>query len=112
MRTFVNQAAQGDVHILREKIPSNAVMVEPNANGYYIVGHSETGHHHVINSKDAVVFNVPGKGPFLFVHVEKEAVLEHQRAYDKHEALSIPPGDFKIRNQQEYINEAWQRTQD
>lgn len=117
MRTFKNQAAQGDLFIRRvDKIPEG---LKPMAteNGKYIVAHSETGHHHVIEARpNVIVFDTEDPLVSYLQVIEAtdamEAVVEHLRSFDTHEALSASPGNYEIRRQRENAPEGWRRAPD
>lgn len=117
MKTFQNRAAQGDLLIRRvEKLPANlTASLESNR---YIVAHSETGHHHVIDVAPNVKF-YPSKSfdkPSYLEVIEAtdatEVVIRHLRLFDTHESIKVPAGFFEIRNQREYTPEGWRRAQD
>jgi hypothetical protein len=109
MITVRNIAAQGDVLLRRvERIPSDAV--EQPCDGRVVVAHSETGHHHVIESPGARLFATHDPligylridGPF--------ADVVHERPFDTHETIrllgaEIGPTYFEVRRQREHHRE-------
>jgi hypothetical protein len=111
-----NTAAQGDVLFRRvDRVPESAV--EQPRTGPLIVAHSETGHHHVIESPGAALLTTPHplicylriEGPF--------ADVVHQRAFDTHETLRLlgneaGPSYFEVRRQREYIAQGWRQVED
>lgn len=112
---FENQAAQGDMLITRiDSIPSDAQPVAAEC-GYYILAHSETGHHHAVKERPEVRMYQDAKDP-LTAYLEilsLDTVIEHQRSFDTHKPLSPKtPGKFRIRRQREAAPEGWQRAQD
>lgn len=117
MRTFKNQAAQGDLLIRRvEKLPAGLKPMATEG-GKYIVAHSETGHHHVIAARpNVVVFDTEDPLVSYLQVVEAtdamETVIEHLRSFDTHEALGVPPGNYEIRRQRENAPEGWRRAAD
>jgi len=117
MRTFENQAAQGDLYIRRiDVIPPNAKPMKAD-NGNFIVAHSETGHHHVIAERPGVQVFVTDDPMVSYLQVidateQTEALLEHLRGYDTHETIKIPAGNFELRRQREYTPEGWRRVED
>jgi hypothetical protein len=117
MKTFKDQAAQGDLYIRRiEAIPANAKPVKAEA-GRFIVAHSETGHHHVIAERPGVQVLTTDDPLVSYLRViaateETEALLEHLRDFDTHETIAIPPGDYELRRQREYTPEGWRRVED
>lgn len=110
MKTFKNCAAQGDLLIRRiDKLPEGVKEERPK-DEKYIVAHSETGHHHTVNSQ-FVKYYIASQ-LLAYMEVEEPTVLEHHRSWDKHEALQIPTGVFEIRRQREYTPEGWRRVED
>lgn len=66
----------------------------------FVVAHSETGHHHVLESKT----------PFIVSEVDKQFLIElfepaqlvHKKTSDKHKTLPIAPGKYKVVYKNEY----------
>jgi hypothetical protein len=111
MKTFASIAAQGEITIRRIgnlskncKLPSNCVAMKPQ-DGCYIVGHSETGHHHVIDTKGAtigVMDHAPEGMRVLYAILEQPFELKHLRQHDTHETLKGEPGVYEIRIGREF----------
>lgn len=97
MKIFKNTAAQGEVDIFRVKhLPTDAKLIEP-VDGKYIVGHSETGHHHVLEAREGVkVYEGTMNGmKMLFALLEDDgASLDHLRDFDTHESVGYSSGVF------------------
>lgn len=113
--------AQGDMLF----IPVSALGLDTIPDGveemktegkYYVVGHSETGHHHVIEKERAKVFEETGADAEFTGWIRslgpKGAEVEHQRSFDTHEALHLPPGDYQIRRQRQHVPEGFRRVAD
>lgn len=117
MRTFKNQAAQGDLFLRRiDKLP-NGLKPMAEESGKYIIAHSETGHHHVIESRPNVVVYATDDPLVSYLQVIEatdamETVLEHLRNFDTHESIKIASGNYEIRRQREYTPEGWRRVAD
>lgn len=117
MRTFKNQAAQGDLLVRRiDAVPANAKPMTPEA-GRFIVAHSETGHHHVIAERPGVQVFTTDDPLVSYLQVieatdQAEALLEHLRNFDTHETIAIPPGSYELRRQREHTPEGWRRVED
>lgn len=111
MKTFMNQAAQGDLLIRRiDKLPNGVKEIGPE-NDRLIVAHSETGHHHYINKAEARFYGTDD--PMVcYLHVAGEATLLHDRPFDTHESIKIPTGTFELRRQRESTPEGWRRIED
>ena len=84
-------------------------------NGHLIIGHSETGHHHVIEMERC-------KTADLIINQMKEfearlllgenAEVKHLRSFDTHETLKLPAGKYIVRHRREYTPEGLRRVQD
>lgn len=111
MNTFKTIAAQGEITIRRvgnlpkdRKLPSGFTAMKPE-NGKFIIGHSETGHHHIIDAIGAVVgvMDRPPEGMrVLYAILENPLSLEHLRPYDTHGAQMNDPGVYEFRIAREY----------
>ena len=103
---------QGDLCIRRiDAIPSSAV---PSAaeNGVHVLAHSETGHHHVIDSRSAQLLIDKTNEFIAWLDVAEESEIVHLRDFDTHAPLTLPPGKYEVRRQREYTPEGWRRAQD
>ena len=65
----------------------------------FIVGHSETGHHHVLES--TAEFDVLDKA-MLYIRLFEPANLVHQKSVNQHKTLTVPKGIYKIVKKTEY----------
>lgn len=113
MKTFNNIAAQGDMMLIRiSELPADAKEMKAE-NGYHILTHSETSHHHVVMERPTVrFFSAMDEFRSYLVVEDQPAVLEHLRPTDTHEALEIKPGIYEVRRQREYSPQGWQRAAD
>lgn len=112
-KTFKTMAAQGDLLIRRiDKLPEG--LKEQSAEkGYFILAHSETGHHHAVMERPEVKYFAAMDQLRAFLVVTGEPVeLEHQRPYDTHESIRIDPGIYELRRQREYTPEGFRRVAD
>ena len=105
MLTFKTTAAQGEIIIRRiKKLPIGCTPMKPE-DGKFIVGHSETGHHHVIDASDAnvSVLDKPPEGMrIIYAVVEKAMALTHLREHDTHESVQLDPGVYEFRVAREF----------
>lgn len=105
MLTFKIIAAQGEITIKRiAKIPDGSTMMKPER-GQFIIGHSETGHHHVISADGASVsvLDRPPEGMrILYAILENPTSLDHLREHDTHESIMLEPGAYEIRIAREF----------
>lgn len=108
MKTFQKIAAQGEITIIRlgdvpkKNLAGTAMKAE---HGKFIIGHSETGHHHVIDAKGAsvsVLERAPEGMRILRAILENPAVLEHHRDHDTHEPIELPAGEYEFRIGREF----------
>jgi hypothetical protein len=66
-----------------------------------IVGHSESGHHHVLESNDVFEQLVAASGD-LFVDLPRVTPLRHRKAYQQHRELQVPAGMWKVIRKTEF----------
>lgn len=106
-------AAQGDLYISRiEALPDGLTPAKAD-NGRYIVAHSETGHHHVVEAEGCTYYETDDPlTAYLAVIDATEVTLTHLRAFDTHDPITIGPGIYRIRRQREYVPEGWRRVAD
>lgn len=99
-------ARQGEVLILKmaeDILPDWPAL--PMEGDNLIVGHSETGHHHVIERPAAVkIVAKPDTGAMTVLRmiVTEPTRVIHLRGHDTHRPVELPPGSYEIRGQQEY----------
>ena len=105
MKNFLNNAAQGEISIRKlDKMPDSVKPMAPE-NGKFIIGHSETGHHHTMTMERAKVFEAttaPDGMKILYAILDGEKVLEHERSFDTHEPIQFQPGIYEFRLGREY----------
>lgn len=112
MKTFRTQAAQGDLLITRiEKLPSGVVQVAPER-GAVVIGHSETGHHHVMDADTVEMYRLPDEIYECFLVVKAPTALRHLRGFDTHEPIMHETGIYRVRRQREHTPEGWRRAAD
>ena len=114
--TFERVAAQGDLMIIRMPddfvIPSN--YKEVKAKEHYVVAHSETGHHHVVDVENVKYYQDPKDMLTAYLVVEDiiGKAMKHLRSYDTHKPVWLPKGTHKLRRQEEYTPQGWRRVED
>ncbi len=98
--------AHGEVNMIRiiEGDVDDATLtpVAPDATGF-IVGHSESGHHHVLEREGVMVKRYAGEAgmDILYAIVTKPTTLK-QAAGDPHKAQVVQPGRYIITNNREF----------
>jgi hypothetical protein len=66
-----------------------------------IVGHSETGHHHVLES-DSVFAQIVAANGDLFVDLTAATPLRHRKTHQQHRELTVPAGVWKVIRKTEF----------
>lgn len=110
MLKFKNVAAQGEITIVRigdasksKKLEGKPLVVE---NGKLIIGHSETGHHHVLECTKGATVAVSAQAPagmrVLHAILTEANSLIHERGHDTHETIDLPAGEYEFRIAREF----------
>ena len=103
---FEKHAAQGEIKIKRiEELPQAVKPLNQTESGPWIIGHSETGHHHVLERERADVFeaeSAPEGMRILYAIVKDPTSLDHKRGHDTHKSISLSPGIYEFRSAREY----------
>jgi hypothetical protein len=120
MKTVKTAAFQGDVMLRRvPSLPETAKEVPRS--GPLVIAHSETGHHHAIDSKAISHFEIPGDPLVCYLRMDDGlgeiggVDVVHHRSFDTHETLRLlgKPGDiWEVRRQREWSPEGWRRVVD
>lgn len=116
MKTIQTMGAQGDVLFRRiDKLPAG--VVAQKMEGPIVVAHSETGHHHTVDSAEARLFDKTTRDPMLcYLQLASDcADVVHHRPHDTHETLRLAGGVgaiYEVRRQEEYTPEGWRRVED
>lgn len=95
---------QGEIMLVRvARLPQNGLTLEAHP----IVGHSETGHHHV--AEHARVFSTSdARTLYLEAIGRRRPVIRHLRPHDTHAPISLPSGScWMVRRAREAIPEGW-----
>lgn len=105
MKAFSKVAAQGEITIRRvEQIGDGSPLELEDER--LVIGHSETGHHHVLERNDGVTVTVAKTAPvgmrILYAIVSEPNALIHMRGHDTHEAIALQPGMYEFRSGREY----------
>lgn len=112
MKKVKKMAAQGDVMFIRvNSIPSDAVAAK-DEDGLFIVAHSETGHDHVLESRNAQMLIDKTNDFIAYLKISKETEVKHKRSFDTHESLLLAPGNYEVRRQREYVPEGFRKVAD
>jgi hypothetical protein len=119
VRTFKNDSAQGEISFRRAAaLPSAGLTPVDQINGNIVVGHSETGHHHVMvldrkRSKTPAVEMFSTDNPLVaWIKVNRPTALDHLRPHDTHESIMFGVGVYEVRRKREYTFEGFRQVQD
>lgn len=101
MLKFEKVAAQGELTITRlSRTPKKIGSPVAAVNGDLIVGHSETGHHHVVDADCATLTRVDAFTAFL--NVFRPTAIVHKREHDTHPSIELQPGMYEFRTGREF----------
>lgn len=105
MRILEVLGAQGEIRAFRiDSVPAGVKPLKKEK-GHYIIGHSETGHHHVLEAERVEVFeatDAPEGMRVLYAILEVPGSLNHQRGHDTHAPHAFEPGTYMFRTDREY----------
>lgn len=121
--------AQGEVTIWMKKYAPKEIIKQLGKskmtemkleNDRLILGHSETGHHHVLEAArpDVHVSNAARalidetNDLFIDLQISETCCVQHMRGSDTHKAFLLPPGDYICRPDDEQTIEGWRRVAD
>ena len=101
-----------------EAIPEGLQEVAPY-DGVFILAHSETGHHHVVEHRPNIrLFRDASQLLTAWLEIGPDArarvgaILKHLRSFDTHASVELPPGKYRVRNAREYSPLGFRRVQD
>lgn len=106
--------AQGDLLIIPiAAIPANVKAASLHGK-YFILAHSESGHHHVIERAKAEVYEAADNAFIAYIRtLGDDADITHQRDFDTHETYRLEPNKtYQVRRQREYVAEGFRAAQD
>lgn len=86
-----------------DRLPKGLEQVETGKK--IIIGHSESGHHHVAvcDGLDLVAFRPAGADSAdLYLQVSAAARIEHLKTFDRHETKLLQPGYYSINTKAAY----------
>jgi hypothetical protein len=66
-----------------------------------VVGHSESGHHHVLESDEAFA-QIAAMNGDLFVDLPAATPLRHHKTHQQHRELMVPAGAWKVIRKTEF----------
>jgi hypothetical protein len=107
MKIFDKVAAQGEIMIRRVsgRRDLSGSPLAPES-GKLIIGHSETGHHHVLEHARGVTVTVLDRAPegmkILHAILAEPNKLIHKRGHDTHDTIALDLGEYEFRIAREY----------
>lgn len=121
--------AQGEVLIWMKKYAPKEIIEAVGSlnltemrleNGLLILGHSETGHHHVLEavkprtkiSSAAQALIDQANDTFIELKLFESCKLVHMREQDNHKAYVLPPGDYICKIREEQSPQGWRKVAD
>ena len=114
---MLSQRRQGEILFIEvDQFEGNNTYREAPADGSrLIVGHSEAGHHHVIDlqrSPSAQLLIDEANDLAGRLILGEDAEVEHLRSFDTHAPLQLPAGKHIVRWRREYTPEGLRRVVD
>jgi hypothetical protein len=97
--------AHGEVNFFRieeGKIDLAGFVSAKPVNGAYIVGHSESGHNHILDGDGVTVMERELDGMKILHAILKNPVSLKQSAGSPHKEQTVEPGEYFITNNVEY----------
>ena len=106
--------AQGDILIIPCASIPKTVKPAVAENGHYIIAHSETGHHHVIEKTRAEVYEAADDAFVAYIRTMGEgADIKHNRSFDTHETIHLEANQtYEVHRQREYVAEGFRKAAD
>lgn len=98
--TVVTELIHGENAVVPVKeLPSNLTWHEESMS---IIGHSETGHHHVLQPTKGSKTELAEYDDKLYIRVTGQADVSHQKNHDIHETVRLDEGTFVVTHKTEY----------
>lgn len=97
--------AHGEVNFFRVgdgKIDASALEPVTPSNKGFIVGHSESGHHHLLEAEGVTMLRGSEDGMEILYAILENPVALKQDAAAPHEQQIVEPGEYIITNNVEY----------
>jgi hypothetical protein len=112
MKIIEHTLRHGEVYFdLVDELPANDLPSAELDNNRSIVGHSESGHHHVLDGNAVRVVDYDEFVSFAEVK-EKCKVIHLKTTHDRHDDAVLLPGKYLITRQREYTPKGYRRAAD
>lgn len=67
-----------------------------------IIGHSETGHHHLLEAIKGTEYELAEMNGVLYLRLTDKAKVIHKKSFDIHETVVLDPGVYQVTKKTEY----------
>lgn len=103
----MNTFAQGEIYARKiDELPDGLSAFNEKKGNAFVISHSESGNHHVIDDAGVTVMerttDVPKGMRILYAIVEAPTQLRQDAGVDAHEAHDLAPGIYEMRIAREY----------
>lgn len=113
MKHFDNVARQGEMRFERlDAIPKHGDEIKDILNGKLVIGHSEQGHHHVMEATKTRMYKLPDSITQCLLVVDEPNALDHSRSTDTHDSIMFKKGTYLVRRGREHTSEGWRLSRD
>lgn len=82
-----------------EKVPEG---LEWHTETKTIIGHSESGHHHLLEAAKGTEYEVAELNGVLYLRLMGKARVIHKKSFDIHETVILDPGIYEVKHKLEY----------
>lgn len=110
MKTFRDQAHQGDVYLRRvDALPPGVTAVPPREDNRTVLALGETsGHHHSLIGPQVALFRDDGAGGAFYLRVTETTPLDHLTGGNaqtgEHAPITVAPGIYALPPQMEWTD--------
>lgn len=109
---FNMQAAQGELLVeYIDALPDGLIEIAPDGD-HVVVGHSETGHHHVMSASRVRHFRDTRNPMTTYLLINEPDELRHLRSFDTHRSIAFRPGVVRVDHQREGEFDEWRQATD
>jgi len=123
-KTYIHKGDQGDLRftvVPESSVPNEAIRSiagrGEDGSSVFIVGHSESGHHHIVDATEAVLYETPDPFIAYLRLADGDAIITHQKTGEHvHGPVTLKnpgPGNvWRVSRQREYFPEGLRRAAD
>ena len=94
----------GECFIVNRQVPEQTEdkLVKKDSKEVYIIGHSESGHHHMAVSTKTFQVLEESEDYDLYIRLFAPGKIKHKKSHDIHETQTLQPGDYAVYHKTEY----------